>query len=1189
MTDVTERKQAAEALEESEERYRLLVDNATVGVAVLQEGLFRYVNPHVIASTGYSEEELLSQPFADLVHPDDRATVMEYHQKRMQGEEALSVFPFRILSKDGHVMWLEVAAVGHEWEGRPATLSFITDITERARAAEALEESEEKYRTLVNNATQGIAVGQEGLIRFANPRFVEIMGYSDEELGSRPFIELVHPDDRQMILELRQQRAKGEEVSSFAFRVMAKDGQVKWLGVNAVAFEWQGQPAVLHFLNDITERKQAEEALKESEEKLNAMLRSIADHMSMVDKDLNITWANETTKRTYGDDVVGRKCYEVYHRRIEPCEPHPCITLKAFEDGKAHQCEREAVVEDGRLLHLLSTANVALKDDEGKPLTVLETSRDITKRVLAAEALRKTQESLALAQRIAHMGSWDWDLVTDQLAWSDEICRIFGLEPQQFGATSQAFFDSVHPDDRKMIKEAGNAAFEEGEPFSIEHRIVRPDGSERVVHEEAEVMRDQEGRAVRMIGTVQDVTERKLAEDELERHRDHLEEMVEERTAELGAANLQLQEEVAERKRAAEALKQSEEKYRSLHNNLPLGIFRSTPEGNIISMNHALVRMFGCESEEEAIKIPADQFHSDPQRRDELTRRLRTEGSVTDFEILIRRQDGSEFWTSSNVHAVVDEEGKIVYLDGIVSDISERKQAEEELLRSERRYRELFNSISDFVYTHDLEGRFLSINPVAAASLGYTPDELMGRPVADFMAPRYQQDFYDEYLPRIRKEGRFDGIFIFVAKDGVEHCIELRNVVVEREGFNPYVSGSARDITERVWAEKELLKAKEAAEAASKAKSTFLANMSHEIRTPMNAIMGMTSLVLDTDLDDEQREFLETVQTSSHHLLDVINDILDISRIEAGKAELEEVVFSPRASLDQVMKILSLQAEGKGLNLTYRVRPEVPEAVVGDAGRLRQVIFNLVNNAIKFTEKGQVEVEVGVDSLSEDEVVLGFRVADTGVGIPPDKLDEIFDPFAQADSSMTRKYGGTGLGLAISREWVRMMGGEIWVESEPERGSTFSFTARFRPGELKESETPARSAATGKGSSERLMILLAEDNPVNQRLAVALLKKQGHEVKVAADGLEALKALEEEGFDLILMDVQMPEMDGFEATAAIRQKEKDSGGRIPIIGLTAHAMSGDRERCLAAGMDDYVAKPFDSPSLVAALERLSGS
>ena len=496
------------------------------------------------------------------------------------------------------------------------------------------------------------------------------------------------------------------------------------------------------------------------------------------------------------------------------------------------------------------------------------------------------------------------------------------------------------------------------------------------------------------------------------------------------------------------------------------------------------------------------------------------------------------------------------------------------------------------IVTLDLAGRVMTWNPAAERMHGWTAAEVIGRPLP--VLPADQCEEIEQVQAMILREGgllglehpcyRKDGSAVMASISGAP----LHNCQGEVTGAVYLVS----DITEQKRTEEALQRAKEQAEAASRAKSEFLANMSHEIRTPMNGVLGMIELALATGLTNEQRDYLDCAKSSAEWLLQVLNDILDFSKIEAGKLALSRQEFPLRETLEETIRPLTVQAQLKGLELGYEVDAAVPEMVVGDPTRLRQVLVNLISNGIKFTPAGGVSVRVTLRSQDPPQVRLSFAVTDTGIGVALEKQTQIFEAFTQADGSITRQFGGTGLGLSISSQLARIMGGSISLQSEPGAGSTFQLLLPFGVAERAAvAEVPGSSEPNAPEREVRRHgnILLVEDNHVNQVLVRRLLEKQGFTVATANDGLEALGMWEEQPYDVILMDVQMPQMDGFEATRRIRTEEVGKGGHVPIIALTAHAMTGDRERCLEAGMDDYVTKPINFQDLVHRIDCLQAS
>ncbi|MCL6590087.1 MAG: response regulator [Firmicutes bacterium] len=522
------------------------------------------------------------------------------------------------------------------------------------------------------------------------------------------------------------------------------------------------------------------------------------------------------------------------------------------------------------------------------------------------------------------------------------------------------------------------------------------------------------------------------------------------------------------------------------------------------------------------------------------------------------------------------------------------------LIKKKEFFEVSLQSIGDGVIIVDEKGKIIFFNHAAENLTGWVHSEVLGKPldrVFKIIDKAKGEPIENPYLSVIhsKKVVGLKNNTVLIAKNGDERYISASSAPIMEK--NTVIAGVVvvfRDITRIKQAEEELQKTKEAAEAANRAKSDFLANMSHEIRTPLNGIIGMTDLTLLTDLTPGQIECLTIVKSSAQTLLKVINDILDYSKIEAGKMTLERIDFEVRDLMNQIIRFHSVSAAEKGLKLFAEVSPEVPQVLTGDPVRLQQVLNNLIGNAVKFTEQGVISVHLKrntcVDPRARDRILLQFSISDTGIGIAEDKLGYLFKSFSQVDGSITRRYGGTGLGLAISKKIVELMEGSIWVESRPGVGSTFYFTALFDRGvdsDTNFSGFDHNSPSQLSKVANPLRILVVDDDQTNRTVLLQMLEKRGHWAEAVNNGWDALKALEQKDFDLVLMDIQMPDLDGVETLRFIRQNgEKGRISKIPVIAVTARALQGDREKYLAAGMDGYVSKPVQMEKLFAEIERL---
>ena len=1031
--------------------------------------------------------------------------------------------------------------------------------------------------------------------------------------------------------------------------------------------------------------------LMASEERVRLILDSAAEAIYGQDLEGKCTFCNASFLRLLGydrqEDLLGRNMHRLIHHTRPDGTPYPledCRINQAYRDGIPSHVDDEVVWRaDGTGLPVEYWSYPIRQGKEivGSVVTFV----DITERKRAEEELYQSRNMIqSILDNIPQRVFWK-NRNINYLGCNRAFALDAGLgDPAEIVGKND--FDLSWKETAELHRKDDRLVMEQETPkLNFEEPLAQPDGSRHWLRTNKLPLRDRAGQVIGVLGTYEDITEQKRAE---------------------------------------QAQRQSDERLSSVIESSHDWVWEVDANGVYTYSSPRVKDLLGYSPEEVIGKTPFDFMTTDEAKRirTEFAEFARDRRTFRNIENVNLHKNGGEVILETTGAPIFDADGNLTGFRGIDRDVTERKQAEEQ----NRLQAVALENAANAVVMADTEGTILWVNPAFTSLTGYVAGEVVGKNPRVLKSGRQNREFYANLWQTIKSGQVWRGDLVNRKKDGSFYSEEMTIAPIrdQQQAITRFVA-IKQDISESKRAEEALRQAKEAAEAANRAKSEFLANMSHEIRTPMNGIMGMTDLALETDLTVEQREYLSTVKKSAESLLCVINDILDFSKIEAGKIELSPMEFSPRETVEDAVRALALRAEEKGLEISCRIAPAIPEWLVGDNDRVRQVIMNLAGNAIKFTERGEVAVGVEKAGETSEGIELHFSVRDTGIGIPAAKLQSIFEAFVQADASTTRQHGGTGLGLAISKRLVELMEGRIWAESEPGKGSTFHFTLRLRsaPHPPESPKPPAGtldgvpvlvvddnatnrcilleflsgwamkpaavdngwlalvalesarqageafplvildvnmpgmdgfevaqrieqnpalggatimmlSSATRPGDIARCKelgvaayltkpirrdqvlevitkvlhrakaqpdaqilesdhrdrekvagkrILLAEDNPVNQKVAQSILEKRGHTVIVAANGREAIAELERtgwNGFDLVLMDVQMPQMDGYAATAAIREHEKTSGAHLPILAMTAHAMKGDRERCLQAGMDGYISKPFQVQDLL---------
>jgi PAS domain S-box-containing protein len=1195
LRDITERKEAEEALRESEERYRLVAratneviwDNDPATGKQVWDGAIE-------AMFGYSPDEVgeYARWWEDRIHPEDREQVISgINAVLEEGWETWSN-EYRFRRADGdYSTVVDRGYVIRDEGGRPVRLvGSMMDVTERRRAEEQVRASEAELRALFSAMKDVILVlDEQGRYLRIAPTNPSLLFKPPEEMVGKTLHEVFPREQADAFLgSIRRALETGRAVET-EYSLRIGDEEVWFAGTVSPMREDQ----VLYIARDITERKRAEEELRRSEGRTRAIVETTPDGIITMTTDGLIRSFNPGAERIFGyaaEEVVGEPLRMVMPERFHA--PHEEGFRRYLAGGEAHVVDKGAVEfaglrKDGSEFPLeLSIGEMRGEGD------VLFTGivRDVTERKRAEISVRENEERFRQLFNQSVDALFVHDASGRIVDCNDEACRSLGYTREELL--------SIRIQDLATDLVSNREERPATEPTLWQRALSGEPGKVAGVHRGEHRRRDGTSFPVEVyVGSVDYGGERMI----------------------FASAR-----DVTERVRAEDALRESEEQYRGLIETVQEGIASIAAEGGIISYcNDAYAQILGLSPDELVGKSFFDFLDEEERDKAMLQRELRMEGLVTAYEVRVTAADGSKKDVSATGSPIFDPDGSYAGAVQTIVDVTQRKRAEEEIRETNARMELLrmitttANEVSDFEEAVRISLELVLAHtgwPVGHAYLveGGSGGETVSTDLWQLEDPQRFEDFVrvtegTRFVPGLGLPGRVleSGEPVWItgisedsnsprartAKDlGVKAAFAFpvlmgQEVVAVLEFFSTeavspeeqlletlaQVGTQLGRVNERKRYEKDLVEAREAAEAANSAKSEFLANMSHEIRTPMNGVIGMTDLLLDTALDREQREYTEAIRLSGENLMVIINDILDFSKIEAGAMRLETIDFDLRSAVEDVVALLARRAQDKGIELASLIEPGMPTALRGDPGRLRQVLTNLVGNAVKFTQEGGVVVKVALAEESSDAVVVRFEVRDTGIGMTPEQRSRLFQSFTQADASTTRRYGGTGLGLAISRRLVEMMGGEIEVESEPGVGSTFSFTV------------PLESQPDGTAVPQRrlddlggMRALIVDDNATNRRVLSEQLSSWGIENESAEDGpraLEELRLAAESAapYDLAILDMQMPGMDGMELARRIKKDSDVSAARLVL--LTSVGQRGEGEKARQAGIEAYLTKP----------------
>ncbi|MEW6076978.1 MAG: PAS domain S-box protein [Thermodesulfobacteriota bacterium] len=1194
-------------LREEADKYRLLAENINEVIFILDlETLrFNFVSPSVARAYGYTPGEATEMSLDRLMPPSSYHIVVNTISRELERDGLPDVDPNRSITleteqfrKDGSTFWVETTVRPlRDNTGRPTMVIGVSrDITDRKKAEAALNESEEPYRILAENINEVLYIVDIASLRYTyiSPSVIRTHGFTPEEILELTIDRILTPPTLDKSLKILEQELEREAQQSevdhnrhltLEMEQYRKDGSVIQVETSVKFLRDEtGRPvSIVGVARDITEKRKAELALQENEKRYRLLADNIGEVLFILDiQQLRYQYVSPSITRMYGYSPEEAICLTL-DRHITPASLELTLKVLAQELEKDGQpgvdpnryisLETEQYRKDGSTIWVETTVK-PMRDEGGNIVTAVGVARDITERKKAEAALRESEKKYRMLAENINEVIFVIDLATFRHTYaSPSVKNMFGYTPEEMLALPIEKLltpDSIERTAKNMLEKiAWDVAtdVDADKPISLELQVYCKNGSTVWVETSARAIRDESGKPVATVGVTRDITERKKAEA---------------------------------------ALRESEQRYRMLAENISEVIYLLDIETLHYTYATPSVQQIHGYTHDEFLQLPLDKVMTRGTLekvaaliRDELERDGLPGVDPNRFvslELEVYRKDGSTLWMENSSRFIRNDEGKPVSILGLAKDISERKNTEKALRESEERYRLLAENISEVIFLFDpMAFRFLFVTPSIFPMYGYTQEEFVKAPLEKLVTPPSLEIILKAVESELaRGKEPENGTLKYITlelegcrKDGSTLWLETVGRIFFDKDDNPlYLLGVTRDITQRKATEEALTQAKEAAEAANRAKSEFLANMSHEIRTPMNGVIGMTELLLETPLSAEQFEYVESLKISADALLAIINDVLDFSKIEAGMLTLEIIDFDLEKLCRELRDAILPRAKYKQIVFDTVIEEDVPTLLRGDPVRLRQILINLCDNAVKFTKAGSVTVRISSVTMSASTVTLMLAVADTGIGIPAEQHQKIFDSFTQVDASTTRRYGGTGLGLAITKRLVALLGGEIGLSSELGKGSTFWFVMPF---EKQIRQPPVRENVSVPGNipdrRSPLNILIVEDNPISLKVIAQMVEKLGHSFSIALNGAEAVEAFNGQEFDLVLMDIQMPVMDGITATRRIHAMQRESGRRVPVIALTANAMVGDRERILGQGLDDYVAKPLKLDTLKAVIQR----